>query len=213
MWISDPLSLSPLLPTLGDPRSKMQLEEFVMTPKVLKMLHRNSVIPVRSMSVPSHTTAFSIWTCLCGSSIRNVSIEYQVSNDQATYAFLWITDAAAAMYLYDWALTLDMEINLVWLKKWNTIKAIYLFQRYAVIVDACILAIYRKWHTSVDIRLYSSSNSRANGKRYDRYQVQSSEGDRCRWVNHNTGRACMLIITPSFNGPGNSNFWKWVTPN
>lgn len=68
------------------------------------------------------------------------------------------TDAALAMYSYDWALTLDMEINLVWLKKWTAIEAIYLFQRYAVIFDACILAIYRECHAYYAIELHEKLN-------------------------------------------------------
>ncbi|KAH9478715.1 hypothetical protein JR316_0009175 [Psilocybe cubensis] len=37
-----------------------------------------------------------------------------------------------------------MEINQVWLKKWDFIEIVYLFQRYAVVLDACVLAIYRQ---------------------------------------------------------------------
>ncbi|KAH9479739.1 hypothetical protein JR316_0008334 [Psilocybe cubensis] len=50
--------------------------------------------------------------------------------------------SAIAMLAYEWALTIDMEINLVWKKPWNLLKAIYLFQRYIVVLD-CILALYR----------------------------------------------------------------------
>lgn len=72
------------------------------------------------------------------------------------------------MLAYDWALTLDMEINLVWKKKWNLIKAIYLFQRYVVILDACAVPLYREcdeyYNCQIGRLLTPQLDSRTSGK-------------------------------------------------
>ena len=34
------------------------------------------------------------------------------------------------MFLWDYILTFQMEVDLVWKSKWNFMKALYLFQRY-----------------------------------------------------------------------------------
>ncbi|PPQ94457.1 hypothetical protein CVT25_002548 [Psilocybe cyanescens] len=68
------------------------------------------------------------------------------ANSEYNFNYTWIacgTVVAITVLAYDWALTLDMEINLVWKKKWNVIKGIYLFQRYIVIFDS-IAQFYRQ---------------------------------------------------------------------
>ena len=34
------------------------------------------------------------------------------------------------MFFWDYILTFEMEVNLVWKSKWNFVKGLYLFQRY-----------------------------------------------------------------------------------
>lgn len=50
--------------------------------------------------------------------------------------------AAVAMFVYDYLLTLEMEIELVWRSKWNWIKYLYLFQRYLPFVDTVFLSVF-----------------------------------------------------------------------
>ncbi|KAF5311114.1 hypothetical protein D9619_007984 [Psilocybe cf. subviscida] len=52
--------------------------------------------------------------------------------------------AAVAMFVYDYILTLEMEIELVWKSKWNWIKYVYLFQRYLPFVDTVFLSVFIK---------------------------------------------------------------------
>ncbi|KDR75688.1 hypothetical protein GALMADRAFT_226328 [Galerina marginata CBS 339.88] len=51
--------------------------------------------------------------------------------------------SAAALWAYDYFLTLGMEIELVWTTKWNIIKVLFLVQRYLPLIDTCILTLYR----------------------------------------------------------------------
>ncbi|KDR72731.1 hypothetical protein GALMADRAFT_252945 [Galerina marginata CBS 339.88] len=51
--------------------------------------------------------------------------------------------AAAALYLWDYLLTVGMEIELVWTSRWNVIKVLFLVQRYLPLLDTCILTLYR----------------------------------------------------------------------
>ena len=37
---------------------------------------------------------------------------------------------ALTMFLWDYILTFDMEVDLVWKSKWNSMKGLYLLQRY-----------------------------------------------------------------------------------
>uniref|UniRef100_A0A8H7XX45 DUF6533 domain-containing protein n=1 Tax=Psilocybe cubensis TaxID=181762 RepID=A0A8H7XX45_PSICU len=43
--------------------------------------------------------------------------------------------AGGAFFLYDWLITMGMEVELVWQSNWNIIKAVYLFQRYLPFYD------------------------------------------------------------------------------
>ncbi|KIJ93494.1 hypothetical protein K443DRAFT_645449 [Laccaria amethystina LaAM-08-1] len=47
--------------------------------------------------------------------------------------------AGAAMFLYDYFLTVGMEVDLVWSSKWGFMKVLYVLQRYLPFVDAVIL--------------------------------------------------------------------------
>ena len=37
---------------------------------------------------------------------------------------------ALTMYFWDYILTFEMEVDLVWKARWNFVKGLYLFQRY-----------------------------------------------------------------------------------
>ena len=49
------------------------------------------------------------------------------------------------MFVYDYLLTLEMEIELVWKSKWNWIKFVYLFQRYLPFIDTVFLAVFSEF--------------------------------------------------------------------
>jgi len=45
------------------------------------------------------------------------------------------------MFLWDYILTFEMEVNLVWKSKWNSMKGLYFFQRYLPFVEIISLVI------------------------------------------------------------------------
>lgn len=51
--------------------------------------------------------------------------------------------AASTLFLWDWMLTMRMEVDLVWKSKWNFMKVLYLLQRYLPFVDTVGLVLYR----------------------------------------------------------------------
>ncbi|KAF8659938.1 hypothetical protein AX16_001674 [Volvariella volvacea WC 439] len=52
--------------------------------------------------------------------------------------------AGAALFVYDYALTIGMEVDLVWWSEWNVVKVLYLIQRYMPFADAIALTIWYK---------------------------------------------------------------------
>lgn len=56
----------------------------------------------------------------------------------------------ATMFLYDYLLTLGMEVDLVWSSKWTFMKVLYLAQRYLPFVDAVALCLLNQLSTTID---------------------------------------------------------------
>jgi len=52
--------------------------------------------------------------------------------------------AACTLFIWDYILTIGMEVDLVWRSKWNFMKALYLFQRYSPFIDTVWLVLYRQ---------------------------------------------------------------------
>ena len=51
--------------------------------------------------------------------------------------------AAACLYVYDWTITLDMEVELVWKSNRSYINVLYLVQRYLPFIDTCFIGMWR----------------------------------------------------------------------
>lgn len=49
---------------------------------------------------------------------------------------------------FDWLLTLEMEISLVWTSRWNVTKVLYFLTRYLPFIDSSIV-MYRKFCTGI----------------------------------------------------------------
>jgi hypothetical protein len=45
------------------------------------------------------------------------------------------------MFLYDYLLTIEQEVNFVWYSRWNIIKITFLVQRYLPFVDGVLLGM------------------------------------------------------------------------
>ncbi|KAJ7625309.1 hypothetical protein DFH06DRAFT_1229113 [Mycena polygramma] len=50
--------------------------------------------------------------------------------------------ASLAVLLYDYCLTLHLEVDLIWPSKWSLTKALFFLSRYSVAVDAPLLVYY-----------------------------------------------------------------------
>ncbi|KAF9558716.1 hypothetical protein CPC08DRAFT_751309 [Agrocybe pediades] len=50
-----------------------------------------------------------------------------------------------AIFIYDYFVTLGMEINLVWASQWNFVKFLFLFQRYMPFFDTFVLWVYQEF--------------------------------------------------------------------
>ncbi|KAJ3848342.1 hypothetical protein EV368DRAFT_49486 [Lentinula lateritia] len=51
----------------------------------------------------------------------------------------WIPVSSAALLVYDYCLTLDLECRLVWSKPYRWANILYLVQRYLPLLDTAIL--------------------------------------------------------------------------
>lgn len=67
----------------------------------------------------------------------------QALNHQQLVAYLDVV--ASTIFLYDYVLTLRMEIDLVWYSKWTLLKILYLVQRYAPFYDTVGLVLYHQF--------------------------------------------------------------------
>jgi len=56
----------------------------------------------------------------------------------------------ATIFLYDYLLTLGMEVNLVWSSKWTFMKVLYFAQRYLPFVDSVALCFLNQLSTTID---------------------------------------------------------------
>jgi len=45
------------------------------------------------------------------------------------------------MFLWDYVLTFEMEVDLVWKSQWNFIKGLYFFQRYLPFFDLILFGL------------------------------------------------------------------------
>ena len=63
---------------------------------------------------------------------------------KTNFKHFWNAVAGAAMFLYDYFLTVGMEVDLVWSSKWGFMKVLYVLQRYLPFVDAAILSFLRE---------------------------------------------------------------------
>lgn len=51
--------------------------------------------------------------------------------------------SSVALLLYDYALTLSLEVDLVWRAPWNLLKLFYIVQRYLPFFDTAFLVLHR----------------------------------------------------------------------
>jgi len=54
------------------------------------------------------------------------------------------TVIACMMFLWDYILTFEMEVDLIWKSNWNFMKGLYLFQCYFLFTDTILLALVRQ---------------------------------------------------------------------
>ncbi|PPR00253.1 hypothetical protein CVT24_005021 [Panaeolus cyanescens] len=68
---------------------------------------------------------------------------------------------AASVLIYDWFLTFEMEVALVWKSNWNFMKVLFLLQRYMPFADTVFLILYLKFGPGLGVvsckRFYAAS--------------------------------------------------------
>ncbi|KDR82787.1 hypothetical protein GALMADRAFT_848896 [Galerina marginata CBS 339.88] len=52
--------------------------------------------------------------------------------------------AASALFVYDYLLTFQLEVELIWKSRWNFIKVLFIIQRYMPFIDTCFLTVWRQ---------------------------------------------------------------------
>ncbi|PPQ82885.1 hypothetical protein CVT24_007844 [Panaeolus cyanescens] len=57
---------------------------------------------------------------------------------------------AVVVFLWDYFLTFSAEVDLVWNSKWNTMKVLFLVQRYMPFADSVFLVLYLKFSNNMD---------------------------------------------------------------
>lgn len=58
--------------------------------------------------------------------------------------------ASSVLFVYDYFLTLGMEINFIWFSPWTLTKAIYLVQRYLPFIDTVWLCLHHQLGSGLD---------------------------------------------------------------
>ncbi|KAJ7235113.1 hypothetical protein B0H12DRAFT_1238888 [Mycena haematopus] len=69
----------------------------------------------------------------------NAELAAAVESANDTFANNCVTAALVAILLYDWLLTLQSEIEYIWMQRMSFGKVLYFLNRYLVIIDLVIL--------------------------------------------------------------------------
>lgn len=76
----------------------------------------------------------------------NQLVEYVGAMRLVTY----FNVSAAAMLVYDYFLTLGMEVDLVWLSAWGPMKVLFIVQRYLPFIDAATFSLINQLLTTIN---------------------------------------------------------------
>ncbi|KIJ97947.1 hypothetical protein K443DRAFT_9524 [Laccaria amethystina LaAM-08-1] len=76
----------------------------------------------------------------------NQLVEYVGAMRLVTYFDI----SAAAMLVYDYFLTLGMEVDLVWLSAWGPMKVLFIVQRYLPFIDAATFGLVHQLSTTIN---------------------------------------------------------------
>ena len=80
---------------------------------------------------------------ICATTVSALMVSFCDGKNNSNLLIL-TTVAASMLFIWDYILTFGMEVDLVWKSKWNFMKALYLFQRYAPFIDTIWLILYRQ---------------------------------------------------------------------
>lgn len=61
---------------------------------------------------------------------------------QSTCLSNYMTVASIVLLVYDYMLTLDSELLLIWASRWNLVKSLFLLVRYMPFIDMALLTFY-----------------------------------------------------------------------
>jgi len=63
----------------------------------------------------------------------------------------YMTVASIMLLVYDYMLTLDSELLLIWSSRWNLVKALFLLVRYMPFIDMVLLIFSQRFNTQWNI--------------------------------------------------------------
>ncbi|EDR00860.1 uncharacterized protein LACBIDRAFT_333790 [Laccaria bicolor S238N-H82] len=76
--------------------------------------------------------------------IKEIS-DYVSATQLVTYSDV----AGATMFVYDYFLTLGMEVDLVWSSNWSLMNVLFIAQRYLPFLDAAVLCFLPQFSTTI----------------------------------------------------------------
>ncbi|KAK0472714.1 hypothetical protein IW261DRAFT_1506543 [Armillaria novae-zelandiae] len=72
--------------------------------------------------------------------------------------------SSVTLLLYDYTLTLSLEVDLVWRAPWNLLKLFYIVQRYLPFFDTAFLVLHHQFAPELSIRYCQISHSMSGCK-------------------------------------------------
>ncbi|KAG7440600.1 uncharacterized protein BT62DRAFT_577972 [Guyanagaster necrorhizus] len=89
----------------------------------------------------------------------NGSLESIETAFQHTRLVGYMDVSSVALLLYDYTLTLSLEVDLVWCAPWSLLKLFYIVQRYLPFFDTAFLVLYHQFAPELSIRYCQISHS------------------------------------------------------
>ncbi|PPR02001.1 hypothetical protein CVT24_011124 [Panaeolus cyanescens] len=125
---------------------------------------RDGKIDTTARGHADHCEGTGLTSILTGATLKLQTHEGATLEDELRAALSQILSfdlVAVAMYVFEYGLTLEMEVNLVWSTNWNWMKVIFLLQRYLPFADTAFLIMYLKFGPGMNIVRYMMTSGTA----------------------------------------------------
>ncbi|KAG2341825.1 hypothetical protein BDR05DRAFT_429286 [Suillus weaverae] len=106
----------------------------ISTIKALDISSTNAIVVSTKFAVPSHPSSNSM------TQVSDDPTWWPAINMALIYSYFAV--ASSAGVIYDWALTFEQEVELVWRQRWSLMTVMYLSVRYLGILFAVINILF-----------------------------------------------------------------------